>query len=121
MSTYFSLIPSGILNDKDLSDGAKLTYALILGLSNKYGYCFASNTYLSEQRDVSVSTIQRQLSELKKQKSITVEFNPKHDRRITPIINPTNYEKVAKNAKNKVYDTNRDAVDDALDTLWRQL
>jgi len=121
MSTYFSLIPSGIMDKKDLSDGAKLTYALILGLSNKYGYCFANNKYLSENRNSSLSTIQRQLAELKHHGCITVEVNDKNDRRITPIILASQFEKVAKNSKNKAYDINRDAIDDALNLLWRQM
>jgi len=121
MSTYFSLIPSGIMDKKDLSDGSKLTYALILGLSNRFGYSFASNSYLSEQRSVSVSTIQRQLAELKNKGCITVEFNVKHDRRITPVILASQFEKVSKNSKNKQYDVNRDQMEDALNTLWRQM
>jgi len=119
MSTYFSLIPSGILEKKDLSDGSKLTYALILGLSNKYGYCFATNTYLSESRNTSVSTIQRQLAELKQHGCVVIEFNSKNDRRITPVILASQFEKVAKNSKNKAYDVNREAIDEALNTLWQ--
>jgi len=121
MSTYFSLIPSGIMEKKDLSDGAKLTYALILGLSNRNGYCFANNKYLSESRNSSLSTVQRQLAELKNHGCITVEVNAKNDRRITPIILASQFEKVSKNAKNKAYDINRDAIDDALNLLWRQM
>jgi len=121
MSTYFSLIPSGIMDKKELSDGSKLTYALILGLSNRFGYSFANNSYLSDNRNVSVSTIQRQLAELKNHGCITVEFNAQHDRRITPVILASQFEKVAKNSKNKAYDVNRDKIEDAMNTLWRQM
>jgi len=121
MSTYFSLIPSGIMEKKDLSDGSKLTYALILGLSNRNGYCFASNRYLCDSRNCSLSTIQRQLAELKDKGCITVEVNAKNDRRITPVILASQFEKVSKNSKNKQYDVNRDAIDDALDLLWRDM
>lgn len=122
MSTYFSLIPSGVLENEKISDGAKITYALILGLANKYGYCFANNNYLSSARNVSISTIQRQLGELKKEKCITLEFNARSDRRITPIISPTNYEKVAKNSKNKQYGSyDVDDRDEMLDKLWKSM
>jgi len=122
MSTYFSLIPSGVLDNEKISDGAKITYALILGLSNRYGYCFATNTYLSSIRNVSISTIQRQLSELKKQGCVVLEFTTRNDRRISPIISPSNYEKVAKNSKNKQYGAyDNEEVSQALDQVWKKI
>jgi len=121
MSTYFSLIPSGVYGNTKISDSSKLTYGLILGLANRNGYSYASNTYLSEQRGLSVSGIKRHLTELKDNGCIIIEFDPQNNRRITPIIVASQFEKVSKNSKNKQYDVNRDAIEDAMNLLWRQM
>jgi len=122
MSTYFSLIPSGVLENENISDSSKLTYALILGLSNRYGYCFAGNEQLAHMRKLSVSGIKRHLLELRLGGCIELEFTPRNDRRITPIISPTNFEKVAKNSKNKQYNQyNDEETNNVLDQLWKKL
>ena len=121
MSTYFSLIPSGILENKNISDGSKITYALILGLSNRYGYCFATNSYLASMRYVSISTISRQILELKSQNAIITELGSKSNRRITPIISPSIIEKSLKASKNKQYNPFNDDIDNALDEVWRKI
>jgi DNA-binding MarR family transcriptional regulator len=85
-STYFSLIPSGIMEHNTLSDGAKLTYALILGLSNRYGYCFATNSALAEMRNTSESSLKRHIKELLDNKVLEAEYNKRNDRRLRPIV-----------------------------------
>ncbi len=97
--TYFSLIPSGVMQHEKLSDGAKITYALILGLSNQYGYCFATNENLSEMRNTSESSLKRHLKELLDSGCITAEYNHRNDRKLYPIITPTFKEKVSRNQK----------------------
>ncbi len=122
MSTYFSLIPSGVLENEKISDGAKITYALILGLSNRHGYCFASNDYLSKARRLSESGIKRHLTELKSNGCIVTEYNSRNDRRITPNIYPSQFEKASQKAKNKahaLYDY--DDIDNALDQVWKNI
>jgi hypothetical protein len=121
MSSYFSLIPSGVMHKKEISDSSKITYAMILGLANKYGYCFATNKYLASARGMSLSGIQRHLVELKDNDCIIIEINQRNDRRITPIVNPSNYEKVAKNSKNKQYGVYDDDIDRALDDVWKNI
>lgn len=44
---YYAVIPATILFNKDLKANEKLLYAIVTILSNKEGYCFASNAYLS--------------------------------------------------------------------------
>ena len=122
MSSYFSLIPSGIMELKEISDSSKITYALILGLANKYGYCFATNKYLANERDLSESGIQRHLQILKKHGCITLEYNKRNDRRITPIITPSSIEKRLKASKNKQYSSyDVNEVNELLDDLWKKM
>lgn len=49
---YYSIIPSTILYNKNLKSNQKILYAVITSLSNKEGYCFASNKYLVEKLSV---------------------------------------------------------------------
>lgn len=44
---YYAVIPSTILFNENLKANEKLLYAVITILSNKEGYCFASNAYLA--------------------------------------------------------------------------
>lgn len=120
-STFFSLIPSGVMENDKLSDGAKITYALILGLSNRYGYCFATNTALAEMRSTSESTLKRHITELLKHGCMTAEYNHRNDRRLKPIITPSNKEKAVTSqitVKNAQIDTETDK---RLDEIWRSL
>jgi len=122
MGNYFGLIPSGIWGLKDLSDNAKVTYALILGLANQFGYCYATNKYLSELRGLSVSGIQLHLKQLKEFGCIEMQFNVRNDRRIIPIISPLPYEKHSQKSHNASYnDFDNSATDQALDEIWKAM
>jgi hypothetical protein len=54
---YYAIIPANVRYDKDLKDKAKLLYGEITALSDKYGYCYASNKYFAELYNVSITTI----------------------------------------------------------------
>lgn len=69
---YYIIITHSIYADKNLNDGAKLTYGLILSLSQKNGLCYANNEYLAEQLNKSVRTVQTHLDALKKKRYIEV-------------------------------------------------
>lgn len=71
---YYSIIPSKILYNKELKANEKLLYAIITSLSNKEGYCFASNKYLAEKLDVNPKTISSWISDLKNRNFIIVEL-----------------------------------------------
>jgi len=120
-STYFSLIPSGVMSNEIVSDGAKITYALILGLSNQYGYCFAPNHAIAEMRATSESSVKRHLKELLDNKLITTEYNYRNDRRIYPIVFPTTREKTLRNQNSVRYAQSSDEVNSALDQVWRKI
>jgi len=61
---YYAIIPANVRYDTELRDKAKLLYGEITSLSNKDGYCYASNKYFAELYGVSVTTISTLISEL---------------------------------------------------------
>ena len=56
--SYYAILPPDVRYDKQLPQGAKLLYSEITALSNKNGYCWASNDYFAKLYSVSNSTIQ---------------------------------------------------------------
>lgn len=60
----YSVIPSVILDDRNLKSNDIILYARISSLSNKYGYCFATNKYLENIVGLSTRSIQRSLKRL---------------------------------------------------------
>jgi DNA-binding PadR family transcriptional regulator len=59
--------------DKNLDPLDIKTYAIIRSLSNKYGYCFATNLYISQTLSVSDKTARRSLDTLKKNGYLEIE------------------------------------------------
>ena len=58
-------IPIKVIEDDNLSSTNKIVMGLIITLSMKDGYCFASNRYLSEMIKVTKRTISNSLSVLR--------------------------------------------------------
>ena len=56
---YYAVIPATVLFNERLKPNEKLLYALITALSNKEGYCYASNKYLGEKLGVDPVTVSR--------------------------------------------------------------
>lgn len=71
---YYVTIPMMVLSDEKLSPNAKLLFGIIGNLSNKRGYCFASNAYMAEILDCHEITISGYVKELLKSEYI-IKFN----------------------------------------------
>ena len=61
---YYSILLASVRYNKELNDSEKILYSEITALSNKNGYCHASNKYFSTLYAVSKRTVQRRLSKL---------------------------------------------------------
>lgn len=90
---YYSIIPSTILFNKELKANEKLLYAIITVLSNKEGYCFASNAYLAEKLNAKSHTVSKWVSHLKSLEFVCIDIikNDKGEiiqRRIYPNDTP---------------------------------
>lgn len=72
---YFAVLPANVRYDTTLRPAAKLLYAEISALCNKYGYCTASNTYFSKLYGTTTRTIEQQIKQLKDSSYIWVEVS----------------------------------------------
>lgn len=70
-------LPTAIWFNENIELAAVKLYALIRNLTHKYGYCFATNEYLSELMKANISSIKRWLSMLKKEGYIEIETDKK--------------------------------------------
>lgn len=71
---YYAVIPSTILFNNNLKPNEKLLYAVITVLSNKEGYCYASNAYLGKLFNVIPHTISIWVSNLKNKGFLYVDI-----------------------------------------------
>ena len=71
--SYDSTIPMAMWFDKKLEPAAVKLYAFIRGLSNKCGYCFATNEYLAELMNSTSRGLQKWLVALKTNGYLEIE------------------------------------------------
>lgn len=76
---YYSVIPSEVRYDKELTPNAKLLYGEITALCNGKGVCWASNQYFADLYKTSKETISRWISQLAKKKYIAIKMFYKKD------------------------------------------
>lgn len=82
---YFSIIPNPV-RFSNVSPNAKLLYGDLVGLSNKHGYAFATNSWLSKRNGVHEITISKQIKELIDAGFIRSESINGYQRKIYPIL-----------------------------------
>lgn len=80
---YYSIIPATVRYDKNLKAQEKLLYSEITCLSNKYGYCYAKNSYFANLYNVSNRTVSRWFSNLQKLGYINMELITNENKEIT--------------------------------------
>lgn len=71
---YYAVIPATVLFNKELKPNEKLLYALITSLSNKEGFCYASNKYLGEKLGVDHKTVSRWLGDLRRYNYLIIDI-----------------------------------------------
>jgi hypothetical protein len=72
--SYFSILPANVRYDSRLRPNEKLLYSEITALSNKYGYCTASNKYFANVYDVSTRAIKKWITDLERLNYITKQI-----------------------------------------------
>lgn len=70
---YYAVVPANIRYDKSLTPFARLMYGEITALSNKKGYCWATNKYFADLYEVTEDTVTRWIKQLESKHYITVE------------------------------------------------
>jgi hypothetical protein len=94
--SYYAIIPADVRYDRNLKANEKLLYGEITCLSQKEGYCFASNNYFAELYEVTPQAISGWVKNLERCGYITCEYlhngTEIKERRIR-IANSTNLEK----------------------------
>ena len=71
---YYAVIPANVRYDEELTPNAKLLYAEITALSNKYGCCWASNNYFAKLYKTTPVTVSRWIRTLKEKGYIITEI-----------------------------------------------
>lgn len=67
------VLDDSIVKSNSLSSTDKLVYGVIKALTNKNGYCYANNDYISKRVNLSKRTITKSISNLRKANYIRVE------------------------------------------------
>lgn len=70
--SYYAILPASVRYDKDLKPMEKILFAELTALSNKDGFCSASNRYFADLYGVDESTVSRWISRLAIRKYVSV-------------------------------------------------
>ena len=90
--SYYAIIPASVRYDEELTDKAKLLYGEITALSNKEGYCFATNKYFANLYKCTNRAIQNAISKLQENGYIHVVIEDNYQRKIY-LTSSIGYEK----------------------------
>ena len=64
---YYGILPANVRYDKNLKPMEKILYTEISSLTNKDGYCYATNSYFSKLYEVHKNTVGTWINNLEKQ------------------------------------------------------
>tara|TARA_Y100000592_G_scaffold62246_1_gene97238 strand:- start:24053 stop:24721 length:669 start_codon:yes stop_codon:yes gene_type:complete len=79
---YYGIIPASVRYDPEIPHFAKLIYAEISALSNKEGFCWASNDYFAYVFETTARTVQRAIEALEARGYIRRHIENKTSRKI---------------------------------------
>ena len=71
---YYSILPAEVRYNNNLTANEKLLYSEITALTGKTGECWASNEYFATLYNVTIRSIQRMISDLKKEQLIDIQL-----------------------------------------------
>ena len=71
---YYGILPANVRYDKNLKPMEKIIYSELTALSNKNGYCNATNSYFAELYEVSKNTVSLWISDLEKAGYIKIKL-----------------------------------------------
>ncbi|NGG72710.1 DnaD domain protein [Lactobacillus salivarius] len=92
--SYYSILTANVRYDRRLKANEKLLFSEITALSNKYGYCTATNSYFSKLYEVSRTSISTWINNLKRCGYLEIETIYKDNskeiiqRKMYPQTNP---------------------------------
>lgn len=125
--SYYSVIPATVRYDNRLKPAEKLMYGEITSLTNRYGYCYASNKYFSNLYNVTPHTVSQWISKLKKLGYIYVELirdsnNEIKQRRIyiidTPYVQKNTYPYIFKSTYPIYKNVQENNINNKIDDLF---
>ena len=73
-NNYYAVIPATVRYNKELKPAEKLLYGEITSLTNKMGYCFATNKYFADLYNVTNHTVSQWISHLEKKEYIQIDI-----------------------------------------------
>ena len=92
--SYYSILTANVRYDKRLRASEKVFFSEITALSNKYGYCTASNRYFANLYEVSKDTVSTWVSDLvklgyvKREEIRSEQTEEVIERRLYPVATP---------------------------------
>lgn len=80
--SFYSILPSNVRYSKTIKPWEKIIYTEITALSNKYGFCYATNEYFSKVFGIHPQTASKYISNLDKKGFVTVVLENGYERKI---------------------------------------
>lgn len=109
--SFYAVTPATVRYCKNISQGAKLLYGEITALSNKHGFCWASNMYFANLYGKDKNTISRWIQELKDENFIFTEVDKsKGNRRKMWVSGTIPFLGIGRNKNDGSYPENDDSV-----------
>lgn len=85
-ASYFGILPAEVRYNKEITDFAKILYTEFMALSNRDGFCFATNKYFADLYGKDADTISRAVTQLRRCGFIRVDIIDSFQRKIYPLV-----------------------------------